>query len=64
MVEQFIRSFFFLFDIYSRILAVPSADEFYMTMGTLTQEMLDEGTSIMEADAIIKVRTASLIRLR
>ena len=36
-----------------RILAVPSADEFYMTMGLLTQEMLDN--SVVDADDLIKV---------
>ena len=34
---------------------MPSADEFYTTMGVLTQEMLDENMKIMEPDSVIKV---------
>lgn len=37
----------------SRILAVHSADEFYMTMGVLTQEMLD--SNLLNPDQIIRV---------
>ena len=37
----------------SRITQVSSADEFYTTMGTLTQEMLDN--DIVNADDLIKV---------
>lgn len=38
---------------FSRIMAVQSADEFYTTMGVLTQEMLD--CRIVDGDELIKV---------
>ena len=38
---------------YSRILAIQSADCFYVTMGVLTNEMLDD--QITDADELIKV---------
>lgn len=39
--------------IFSRILTVESADEFYCIMGVLTREMLEFG--LMDANGLIKV---------
>ncbi len=43
----------------SRILKVQSADEFYTTMGQLTQEMLDD--HIIDPDDLIKVRARTKV---
>lgn len=41
--------------VFSRILTVESADEFYCIMGVLTREMLEFG--LMDANGLIKVKS-------